>query len=411
MSAINNSLALRQNSGAYNDKNIQKFNVPTFKCLDIDSTGRNRSQYPNPCDFVIRLQYPGRNNGGNTVVDPVILSLPTTGGTGTVGSFSTQTSASATSITLSANDSNIENFYNTPSGSNPGVNPWILQLGNPYNSSNVGIISTYDSVTKIATLQSPIPSGTPAPGTTYYTRQGSPILVTTVSNATTPTNTRFSLGTNAPSINGIYVGSYINFTSGANINQVIYITGYTGSGAVVTLASPLPKIPSVGDNVEIVTLSYDNATTLITSKSINSITQSSYWEIDLLWISIPNVYFSSSYGGSMDCYPCFYVEIYNEGNQLSQQVFYSNNQNSNKSVFKVPVNNYFGDSFFNTFKDSKAKQIVQLKMDSDIRFTLRNMDGSILQFATPDAMSPYQPNPLFQVNASIALRNVVNGTN
>src|SRR5690606_35801189 len=75
-------------------------NVPVYKYLDIDSTYRNRNNYPNPNDFVIPITYPGRDSTAATAIDPVIDAIPYTGSTDPTGANQTQVSASATSITL-----------------------------------------------------------------------------------------------------------------------------------------------------------------------------------------------------------------------------------------------------------------------------------------------------------------------
>src|SRR6266550_8058664 len=108
MSAVDTSYALTRGTTKTSQ---QTTNV--VKYLDLDSTYRNRNQYPNPCSFVIPLNYPSKNGSPSTAIDPVINSIPFTGSSTPVGGNTTQSSAALfpNQVALDANEPSINNYY------------------------------------------------------------------------------------------------------------------------------------------------------------------------------------------------------------------------------------------------------------------------------------------------------------
>jgi hypothetical protein len=95
------------------NKNSQKklSDIASYKYLDIDSTYRNRNNYPNPNDFVIPITYPGRDSTAATSIDPVVGAIPYTGSTDPPGTNVTQVSSDTSHITLDPQEINIDNYY------------------------------------------------------------------------------------------------------------------------------------------------------------------------------------------------------------------------------------------------------------------------------------------------------------
>jgi len=364
--------------------------VPIYKYLDIDSTYRNRNNYPNPNNFVIPITYPGRNSTAATAIDPIVDAMPYTASTNPPGSNVTQVGSSTTSIVLGVGETDIDNFY---------VNS-VLEIAGQFRT-----ISTYDGTTKIAVVTVAF-SGAPVSGTVYYTRKIQPFFVGTVAASPTPTTTSFALAGGPSLINNIYSNSYVRFTSGVNSGLVFLISSYVGSTNVVTLSSPMPNAPTAGNTLELDSFSRDNASTLVYSGTVNNTGQNAYYEIELCWLSVPNLILGVGYGGELDRYPYIYVSLYNEGRRLYNQPMFSNNPNSTLALFKVPVNEYFGDTSFLTLKDSKSKQVVRFETNQDIRFTITLPDGTIVQYSEPDTLSPLEPNPFNQVNALFSFRKL-----
>lgn len=361
--------------------------VPVYKYLDIDSTYRNRNNYPNPNNFVIPITYPGRDSSSSTAIDPIVDAIPFTASINSPGVNVTQVGSTTTNIVLGTGETNIDNFY---------VNA-ILEISGEFRT-----IASYNGTTLTAVVTTPFTSA-PIAGTVYYTRKTQPFFVGTVDSTPAPTLNTFTLSSGSPSI---ITNSYVRFTSGPNNNLIFLIASYNNTTNVVTLSSPMPNVPNVGDSLELDSFSRDNASTLVYSGTVNNTSQNAYYEIELCWLSVPNMILGVGYGGALDRYPYVYVSLYNEGRRLYNQPMFSNNPNSTLALFKVPINEYFGDTSFLTLKDSKTKQVVRFETNSDIRFTITLPDGTIVEYSDPDTLSPLTPNPFTQVNALFALRKL-----
>src|SRR5579872_1700537 len=74
------------------------------KYIDLDSTYRNRVQYPLQSDFIVNFNKSGRILSLNNSTDPVSLATPFLTGT-------TQASPNTTIVVLQTGASNINNFY------------------------------------------------------------------------------------------------------------------------------------------------------------------------------------------------------------------------------------------------------------------------------------------------------------
>ena len=378
--------------GRYPEKkpSEESFNSLSTKYLDIDSKYRNRNNYRNPADFVIPITYPGRDSTAATAIDPVIDAIPYTGSTLAPGANTTQVSPDASNIVLDTNEIDVDNFY---------INS-VLEISGEFRT-----ITYYDGTTKTATVSVPF-SSTPANGTVYYTRKIQPFYIGTVAASPAPTTVTFTLNSAASTINGIYVNSYVRFTSGVNFGLVFRIREYDGSTRVAVIAGTMPNIPGVGDTLELDSFSRDNASTLLYSGAGGSNVQNSYYEIEMMWISFPNQVLGTGYGGKLDNYPYIYVSLYDEGNRMTNQAMFSNNPNSPLALFKVPVNEYFGDTYFLTLKDCKMKQTIRFDPHSDLRFRITLPDGTTTQFAQNDTLSPNAPNPFLQINAMFSLKKM-----
>lgn len=364
--------------------------VPVYKYLDIDSTYRNRNNYSNPNNFVIPITYPGRNSTASSAVDPVVDAIPYTASTSPPGVNVVQAGSTTTSIILGTGETDIDNFY---------VNS-ILEIVGEFRT-----ISSYDGATLTAVVTEAF-SLAPSAGDVYYTRKSQPFFVGTVAASPAPTASSFALAGSPSAINNNYNNSYVRFTSGINSGLVFLILSYDGLTNVITLSSSMPNIPTAGDDLELDSFTRDNASTLVYSGTVSNSGQNAYYEIELCWLSVPNMTLGVGYGGALDRYPYVYVSLYNEGRRLYNQPMFSNNPNSTLALFKVPVNEYFGDTSFLTLKDSKSKQVVRFETNQDLRFTITLPDGTIVEYAEPDTTSPLEPNPFTQVNALFSFRKL-----
>jgi len=368
------------------DKESNINGVPIYKYLDLDSTFRNRNNYPLSSNFVVPITYSGRESTSSTSIDPIIDSFPYTASSLPLGSNVVQTVVDPTNIQLGVAETIIDNFY---------INSF-LEINGEFRR-----IISYSGATKTATIESAF-TVVVAVGNIYYTRKSIPFFVGSVTPIPAPTSTTFAISGGPSST----TNSYVRFTSGPNSGLTFRVLSYDILNSAITVAGEMPNIPVITDTLELGSFSRDNASTLVYSGTVNNLGQNAYYEIELCWLSLPNKLLRVGYGGGIDRYPYVYVNLYNEGRRLYNQPMFSNNPNSSLALFKVPINEYFGDTSFVTLKDSKTRQIVRFETNQDVRFTVSLPDGTVLQYAEEESFSPLAPNPFLQINALFSVRKI-----
>ena len=144
-------------------------------------------------------------------------------------------------------------------------------------------------------------------------------------------------------------------------------------------------------------------------------TEVRYFEVRLKQLIMPNKLLKVGNGGTLDRYPFFYVEIFNEGDKGTNDIMISNNNNQNV-IFKVYITKTYYDqptSFFvlKTYDDSEQRQIFAYRPDKDTRIRILMPDGvTVVQYQEDDYLSPSYPNPLLQTNILLSIRPVINFT-
>jgi hypothetical protein len=195
---------------------------PALKHFEIDSSYRNRQNYPNPYDFVVPFSFPNKGSTSLSFFDPILDSSPFSGSlTLQPGQLYTQVSIDTSNISLDSNDSTINNFY---------INV-TLQIGTEFRT-----VTQYIGSTRTATVSQPF-SSLPAPGTQYFTRKLANYFNSNVSivgyDSSTNTVNSLNLLTATPSpTTDFYSGSYIRFTNGPHVSNTALITGYDPTGFV-----------------------------------------------------------------------------------------------------------------------------------------------------------------------------------
>jgi hypothetical protein len=370
--------------------------------VDISSTNRNRRNYPSACDFVVPSQSnSSTNTNATSAADPVSLAYPTTGATLPPGQNVTGNTTSPDQIILdAATETTIENYY---AGS-------YLEINGQYS-----LINSYDPATFTANLATPL-TFVPGPGSVYYTRQALPVYTGAVQASALNTVNQFVVAPNAnlASNAAAYTNSLVWFlpngasTIGSNPSAIpLPLTSYSPTTHLITVQGNFPSVPQPGDQFELDPFSYDNFSPLLAFKGMGSNQASGgRCEVELVYLIVPNVFISSGYSGDFTSYPFLYLCIYNDGNQGSSQVMYSNSPVTEKVVFKIPVNEYSGDKSFICLKDAKQKQTLSLRFDQDIRITLTDPAGNTVSFVQADSITPAAPNPMLQISMLFAVRNV-----
>lgn len=348
------------------------------KYIDVDSTYRNRVNYPLQSNFIINFNKTGRITNLNNSTDPIALSAPFLNGTSQTGS---------TTTVVLGTGSPIDNFYiNDYIGVNfPG------QITNQYRQ-----VIGYTGSTSTAIVNSPYSSSTTH--LNYTIRQGLPSFEGYLSTGSTSSTLLLS---NA--IPSVVNTSLIRITTGSNVNQIrpIYNMLFTGNVFQVNILPSLPNTPiPVLDLYEILPFTYDNNVPLIYSGTTNA-NQAVCYRCTLLYLVIPYTTLASSYGGNITNYPYVYVGLTNTSQKADDQPIYSNNPNSKNALFKVPIEvpQYAGVVQFVTLDNFAMTQTIKFKPNDSLQFTVQTPDGQYIQFSQADNFSPLAPNPLLQISA------------
>ena len=247
-------------------------------------------------------------------------------------------------------------------------------------------------------------------GSQYVIRKNKPLFVGNISTVTSTTEYILSkpLGAGYGSVpidnSSFYYLRVRKSATSSNDNVIVPITVSTTVSNTIILSSPLSF--TVNDSVEIIGPGQNIITSLRYASGGSQSIQGGDYELELLWLSVPNQVLDVGYGGTLDRYPYIYCSLYTGITNTTQQVLYSNNPHTSKVIFKVPVNEYFGDTSFITLKDSKAKQTIYFDPSQDLFFELTLPDGTVISFNEFDNPPPYPPNPFLQINILVSMKKI-----
>ena len=208
---------------------------------------------------------------------------------------------------------------------------------------------------------------------------------------------------------GFYVHQYVYFYQNDSEFSTYRIVSYDGFqrklGCIVTSFST--PFPTQGDTINIVSFSHDNFSPLSYIGSIVSQNQAVCYEVMLTRLALPNVNLRS--GSRVSFYPYVYVEFSNMTSPtgFSRSVIYSNNPESQRALFLVPVRDMVLPVNSNFVKlVGRMRQIVKFKPNDSFRFSVFLPDGSPFLPVQNDLASPYEPNNRLQINAVFAFRRL-----
>ena len=386
----------------------------TKKYLELDSTFRNRNQYPNPSDFVVPYQISGSYNNCIDAFDPVCLSTPFEADSGA-------TLTSPTTVTLiHFISSSTDNFYvNQYIGLiNTSVVPNTIQY-----SKILGYVGMTRTVTSMGNFT--IPNGI----YNYVIRKQLPAEIpyntnTELSNVLTMTRiTAFAPQSIAlqPSaaVTDAYSGMILRLYSGS-INEYQIINSYDALTFTVTTTRPFTNlfVPAT-TYYDILPFSRDNLKPL-KYQGTSNMNQAVCYSIRLVNISIPFIIRSYTdangaefderalinvaNGGTIDQYPFFYVCLYSDIHRDNMQSIISNNPNTNYALFRVPVSS--GDTpgpkkimSQTCFSRCDMCPVIKFLPNDTFHMSVMLPNGELLSFKQKDTVSPSEPNYKLQISA------------
>jgi hypothetical protein len=248
------------------------------------------------------------------------------------------------------------------------------------------------------------------------------------------------LGSGANSADNYYMGQCIyTYPTTITDNQTqtiyniqgscFYISGYIGGDVKACFVTPMnpPNVkaatayypsyesdqtkvvfPSSGSTINIVSFSNDNYNPLMYNGSVVSQNETVAYEISLVNLTLPNITLVT--GARIAFYPYVYVEFTNvtAASSSSKNVIYSNNPNSNRALFLVPITD-INDPLRSPFIKLDAgsmTQTVKFKPNDCLRFSVFLPDGTLYQTITSDYYSPSGPNPFCQIDALFGIKRL-----
>jgi hypothetical protein len=323
-----------------------------------------------------------------------------------------------------------------------------------YTHSTVySTIVSYDYTTRKATLDQKIPGWTIT--NQYSIRKSLPTQFLNVSTAVGPTSLPLPTLYNQPNYqlntsnciflgpganmsdnyyNGQYIYVYPSLVANNQITPLtniegscFYINAYIGNGINACFVNPVnpPNVirptqyypsyqsepisyPINGDYINIVSFSNDNYNPLMYNGSVVSQNETVAYEISLVNLTLPNITLVT--GARIAFYPYVYVEFTNvtAGSSSSKNVIYSNNPNSNRALFLVPITD-INDPLRSPFIKLDAgsmTQTVKFKPNDCLRFSVFLPDGTLYQTITSDYYNPSGPNPFCQIDALFGIKRL-----
>ena len=425
--------------------------------IELNSTFRNRNEYPNPAKFTVRTGVPGQKLSGITSLDPISSGFPvlefqgdqitevglTLTGTPQAprvvsldnpddfynGALLVDTTISESSVIIGWNNKTKMFLLETPFGSS-WTSGDAATITDPSDGSGTGkiyisgdpsplfntfvgqllfdisiatpeyrTITDYDPLTKIITLDSPFGAGWAIDD--YYKIVSSQALVT---DSITMTTTLVGTLSGAVSIvDDFYRGDFISFFSPPNYDtiQTSLIKAYNGTTQEVTITPPITV--AIYD-FSIYRFTKDNAS-FLNYKGFNR-SERGFYRITLDNLILPNKALENKFGNSTAFFPYVYVVFSNDSLGTSN-LFNSNNPNSTRAVFRCPITD-IPNPDLSTFIKIRSTMINVIRFNpyEDINFEVYLPDGTVFKTVESDTLPPERPNTAVQISCTIAYQKI-----
>lgn len=371
--------------------------IRTRKYLELDSTFRNRNQFPLSSDFSVPFQISGSYNNCIDAFDPVCLSAPFETG-------SNVTLVSPNQITLLPFVSSaIDNYYVKQYIGliDKSVTPYQIQYSSiqyytgKTNTVIVNGIFTFPLGSYDYIIRKQLPAELPY---NTNTETSSILPMTSIVNFT-PTQVTLQPG---PSIYNAYQGMTLRLVSfSPYMEEYRSISSYDETTDIATVSKPFSFTFFTTDYYELLPFSRDNLKPLKSQGSM--VNQAVSYSIRLSSISIPKIartYTDGSggiitepaildvaNGGTIDQYPYYYVCLYSDIHKDNIQSLLSNNPNTSYATFRVV--------------DGRCDMVPIIKFlpNDTFHMTILLPNGETLRFIQRDNVSPKEPNSRLQISA------------
>ena len=199
--------------------------------------------------------------------------------------------------------------------------------------------------------------------------------------------------------------SIYNYRLTGAFNECRRITSYDSLTNTIKVYPNFPVAPDVGTSIEILNFSYDNLNPFVYTGSLTSQQELVCYEIELLSLLLPTETLTVANGGAISYYPYIYVELSNTCSP-NRNIIYSNNPNSTKQLFRVPIFDIQDNPVFTKIGGGMA-QTIKFKPNDTLYFAVTLPNGEIFQNIVPERFSPLSPEPRIQISAMFSLKRLV----
>ena len=201
-------------------------------------------------------------------------------------------------------------------------------------------------------------------------------------------------------------GSSYYIASNGNFNSLQPLGSISATNFVIIDGSPFPAIVSF--KCEIMPFSVDNCSPFTYNGSLASQNQSVSYDIGLNSLTLPNLFLTN--GGRIAYYPYIYVEIENVSTTTgpNRNVIYSNNPNTYKAIFKIPITdlNHPLSTPFLRLNGNGMIQTMTFKPNTDMAVSVKLPDGTVFKTIIPDTPAGQPPNPFVQLSFLFSMTRI-----
>ena len=199
--------------------------------------------------------------------------------------------------------------------------------------------------------------------------------------------------------------SIYNYNLTGAYNECRRITSYDSLTNTITVFPNFTEAPIVDSKIEILNFSYDNLNPFVYTGSLISQQELVCYEIELLSLLLPTETLTVANGGAISYYPYVYVELSNTCSS-NRNIIYSNNPNSTKQLFRVPIFDIQDNPVFTKIGGGMS-QTIKFKPNDTLYFAVTLPNGEVFQNIVPERFSPLSPEPRIQISAMFSLKRLV----
>jgi hypothetical protein len=187
------------------------------------------------------------------------------------------------------------------------------------------------------------------------------------------------------------------------------ILSYNGTTKIATLEQPFSSIPYYLDTFDILTINYDNFSSMsLFSSDTFLASQAICYEVTLQCLVLPNLTIKNGTGNRIAFYPYIYLEFSSASSESYRNVYITNVPNLAERLFKIPIYNVITplSSPFVVLNGLGQRMAIKLKPRDNFNVKVFLPNGEIIQWDVTDTQPPVIPLPELQVSITLGFRRI-----